>query len=72
MNDRSERDDLVLAELRIMREHIGALVSELRKRKRKSTKRTRTLAKKHLDEVETDTDKPTELEIARARRYLKR
>jgi hypothetical protein len=75
MGDRNEdSNEQVLAELRLMREHMSALVAELRTKKRKATKRSRTLAKKHRagDEAELGGHKPTDLEVARARRYLKR
>ena len=63
--------DQVLAELKLMREHLAALVDELKARKRKGTKRARTLASR-AQSAELGGHKPTELEIARARRYLKR
>ena len=68
--ERADNADLlsgVLAELKAVREQLGALTSELRARKRNAQKRRRTIARQVADAVHA----PTELEIARARRLLR-
>jgi len=60
----------LVAEQKLVREHLAALTSELRAKKRKAIKRVRTNTKRVAARVKLATHKPTELDVARARRLL--
>jgi hypothetical protein len=60
----------VLSEIRAMREQIAALTSELRSRKQRAAKRVRS-RRQRLDRDPDPLYRPTELDIARARRALR-
>ena len=61
---------IVLSEIRAMREQIAALTSELRSRKHRAAKRVRS-RRAWLGREPDPVYKPTELDIARARRALR-
>jgi hypothetical protein len=65
-------DARVLAELRALREQLAALTSELRHRKQRAAKRVRSRRERLAREREREPlCRPTELDIARARRALR-
>jgi hypothetical protein len=63
-------DDRVLDELRLLREQLAALTSELRHRKLRAAKRVRSRRERIAREPDL-LYRPTELDIARARRALR-
>jgi hypothetical protein len=67
-----EQADLVLAELRLLREHVASLATELRARKLKAARRVRTLVHKRATEARASGIHLTELDLARARKLLRR
>lgn len=67
MSDRGLNE--VLAELRLLREQLAALRQELRSNKRKTSKRAKTIAQRTVRIADR---RPTELELAAARRALRR
>lgn len=65
----SEKLDAILQELRQLQYQVAALVSELRMRKYAAKQKTR----RRLERIVAETDrKPTELELRKARRILRR
>lgn len=64
-------DELVLAELRLIREQLAALAQEIRGRKRTAARRVRTVAQRNAA-LPIAHRRPTAEEVAKARRALLR
>lgn len=64
-------DEAVAGRLTMIHGALMAILEELRGRKRRSVKRTRALAQRPASE-QLEGYRPTELQIARARRALRR